>query len=103
MRLLPDGSIGSANKEYIFTIDTEETESMIKSGFTREVIRKVQDERKIKGYKKNQKINLKIFSEVDLDLNEIQNKVNSKTIELVSKSNKNLEFFVRGKRFSVSL
>jgi len=103
MRLLPDGSIGSANKDYIFTIDTEESESMIKSGFTREVIRKVQDERKIKGYKKNQKINLKIFSEVDLDLNEIQNKVNSKTIELVSKSNKNLEFFVRGKRFSVSL
>lgn len=103
LKKLPVGYIGSSNKNYIFTINQEETEDMIKSGFTREIIRKIQDERKIKNLTKTKKIDLKIYSEIEIDLNEIQNKVNAKTIEQISKPISKNTFLIRGKKFSVSL
>ncbi len=103
LKKLPVGYIGSSNKNYIFTINREETEDMIKSGFTREIIRKIQDERKIKNLTKTKKIDLKIYSEIEIDLNEIQNKVNAKTIEQISKPISKNTFLIRGKKFSISL
>jgi isoleucyl-tRNA synthetase len=100
--VLPEGAFGTANNDYLIILDKSEEGDMLISGFTRELIRKVQDHRKNIKLKKSEKINLKIASEVELNLNELQRKVNAKTIEIVNSLKKSEKMIIRGKKIEFS-
>ena len=101
--ILPLGAFGSANNEYMILLDRIEDKEMLVMGFTRELIRKVQDHRKTTKLKKSDKINLKVASDVELNLNELQRKVNAKTIELVNSLKKSEKMIIRGNKIEFSL
>ena len=96
--ILPYGAFGVANDKYLIILDRAEEMNMLVSGFTRELIRKVQDYRKNSKLNKSDKIKLKLVSEVDLDLSEIQRKVNTQTIEVVDSLKKSEKMVIRGKK-----
>ena len=96
--VLPKGAFGTANNNYLIILDRNEEKDMLIHGFTRELIRKVQDHRKTTKLKKSDKINLKIVSEFELNLNELQRKVNARTIELVNSLKKSEKMIIRGKK-----
>ena len=96
--VLPDNAFGVSNDNYLIILDRTEEKDMLVSGFTRELIRKVQDYRKTTKLKKSDKIKLKIVSEINIDLNEIQRKVNAQTIEIVDSLKKSEKIVIRGKK-----
>lgn len=96
--VLPAGAFGVANDKYLIILDRSEEKNMLVSGFTRELIRKVQDHRKNSRLNKSDKINLKLVSEVNLDLSELQRKVNAKTVEVVDSLRKSEKIVIRGKK-----
>jgi len=100
--ILPEGAFGIAKDNYLLILDRTEDTDMLISGFTREVIRKVQDHRKLTKLDKSDKINLKLYSEVKLNLNEIQRKVNADTIELVTALKNSEKIVIRGKKIEFS-
>ena len=100
--VLPDSAFGISNEKYMILLDQGEAENMLVSGFTRELIRKVQDHRKNSRLNKSDKINLKLVSEVNLDLSELQRKVNAKTVEVVDSLRKSEKIVIRGKKIEFS-
>lgn len=103
--ILPSDITGVAKREYVVYADLDETADMKKAGFSREVVRKVQDMRKGLGMKKTDRIHLELDSPEKLDLAYIKSKTNSHQIELVKKlTKKNRDSLdVRGMKFKIAL
>lgn len=97
--IIPENLAGMEN----IYIEKEETPEMLKAGFTREVIRKIQALRKKAGLSKLDKISLSISTNVDLNLNEIKEKVGAKDIKINSIKGKKFtdKFKVRNKEIAI--
>ena len=81
-------------------LNTELTPELEKEGFTREVLRRIQDLRKQAKLNKNDKIELHINSKVDLDNELIKKVANAKLVKEL-KSNFTDKFKIREKEFEV--
>jgi isoleucyl-tRNA synthetase len=82
-------------------LDTRMTKELEREGFTREVIRRVQDLRKKAGLKKEQEIILEIKSDVELDKELILNVVGAKKIGKVDKPQHKDKFTIRDRQFEI--
>ena len=103
--IMPDNLTFSEFKLGKVILNTEVTEELEKEGFTREVIRRIQDLRKEKGLKKKDLINLSISSKYNLEKFKkfIKEKVGASLIELKDMSYENKdEFEVKGHKFKIS-
>ena len=86
-------------------LDTRITPGLEKEGFTREVIRRVQQMRKDIGLKKENKIELSIVSDYSLKewKDEIQKTTNSKLVFEDKKYRESKEFDIKEKKFKISI
>ncbi|MBT3691574.1 hypothetical protein HOG16_05035, partial [Candidatus Woesearchaeota archaeon] len=103
--IMPDNLTFSEFKLGKVILNTGVTEELEKEGFTREVIRRIQDLRKEKGLKKKDLINLSISSKYNLEKFKkfIKEKVGASLIELKDMSYENKdEFEVKGHKFKIS-
>ena len=105
-KYLPEGIKGLSEEKYEILIETEETDEMLIAGFTREVVRKIQDLRKKAGLNKPDRISLALSADVELKLDEIKEKVGADKLVLTEEGNvKKKKWFekfkVRGKEIAI--
>jgi len=91
---------GITKEETNVKLNTNLTPELEKEGFTREVLRRIQDLRKQAKLNKNDKIELHINSKVDLDNELIKKVANAKLVKEL-KSNFTDKFKIREKEFEV--
>jgi len=102
--ILKDLKEGSDFKYGKIKLNTEITLDLEKEGFSREIIRRIQQIRKELGLKKQDKIEVSLVSDYNLEdwKKEIQETTNSKLF-FEEKKYKNLkEFEIKGKKFKIS-
>nr|MBI4156942.1 class I tRNA ligase family protein [Candidatus Woesearchaeota archaeon] len=90
--------------EFEIKLDVKMTKELEQEGFSREITRRIQDLRKKTGLKKENVIDLYIYSDIDLDKfnKEIREKVGAKRLEFkLSKKKFNDKFKVRDKDFEI--
>ena len=79
---LPEGLAGISGQGYDLYLDVTETPEMLLSGFSREVIRKIQALRKKAGLNKPDKISLVVATDMKLEID--KEKVGAKDLEFAS-------------------
>lgn len=96
-------------EEVAVKLDLELTPELEAEGFSREIARRVQAERKKKGLQKSDSIELELYVESDLQerlkeyLEFIKERTGSKNLDFVDdKNDKMIEFEVKGKDFAIS-
>ena len=103
---LPTGLVGSQFSKGNLYVETELTEELEREGFTREVVRKVQDLRKNLGMVKRDRMKLAIVSDYDLSVfkDSIMKKVGADSLDFVSKSySEKVEVNIKGVEFGLEL
>jgi isoleucyl-tRNA synthetase len=103
--IMPEGLTFSEFKGGKVLLNIEPDESLEQEGFSREVIRRIQDLRKEKGLKRKDLINLSIFSKFNLEnfKSYIKDKVGASLIEFKDMSYENKdEFEIKGHKFKIS-
>ncbi|MEM4396088.1 MAG: isoleucine--tRNA ligase [Candidatus Woesearchaeota archaeon] len=81
-------------------VNTELTKELIIEGYTREIIRRIQNERKNLGLRKTEKINLYIDSEQDINLEDLKIKTGSNSI-IKEKHPKAKEIIIKEAKFFI--
>jgi isoleucyl-tRNA synthetase len=104
-RRLPKGLRGISRSKYILYLDAEENDEMLKMGYTRELIRKIQDLRKNARLRKSDKIEVQLTStnEVEVDISEIKKKTNATGINLSIKKVRIPNLTARNTNFLVKI
>ncbi|MEM2115965.1 MAG: isoleucine--tRNA ligase [Candidatus Woesearchaeota archaeon] len=83
-------------------INPELDNELIKEGFTRELIRRIQNERKLLGLKKLDKIKLYLYTTTEVNLEEIKKKTNA--IEIFLKKDPNSKLYeIKEKEFFIKI
>jgi len=104
-RRLPKGLRGISRSKYILYLDAAENNEMLKMGYTRELIRKIQDLRKNSRLRKSDKIEVQITSATEVEVNtlEVKKNTNAAIINLSVKKLKMPNLTVRNTNFLVKI
>ncbi len=88
-------------QEFEVILNTKLTPALEKEGFTREVIRRIQDLRKKAKLNKQDKIELYLLSKIDLDLELIKKITNAKLVKNLTHAKYSDKFKIKDKEFLV--
>ena len=91
----------TAKEELTIALDTTMTKELEKEGYTREVIRRIQDLRKKAGLKKEDKIQLELISQIKLDELTIKKTVGAEKITKLSNPQHQETFKIKDKEFEI--